>query len=160
VKEKPKPKPKPKPVKEKPKPVEQKPKPQPKPQPKPIDELSLDALFTEEELSRDLDEIEATTSSKVALLVSKIKLRVGSYWSRPPSARNGMMVSLKVNFLPNGQVASVTVLKSSGDPAFDRSAIRALKQGQPHDYLTEFGLVFFNNNFRSVTLNFRPEDLK
>ncbi len=128
--------------------------------PRNIDELSLASLLAQEDELREAQSEDEQEASQLAVLIKKIQLRVGSYWSRPPSARNGMQVSLQVRFLPNGEVASVSIINSSNDPAFDRSAINALKLSQPHSYLTDYGLSFFNKNFRSIVLQFSPEDLK
>lgn len=56
-----------------------------------------------------------------------IRIRASEGWSRPPSARNNMSVTLQIGMLPDGTVSSVTVLKSSGDGPFDSSAVAAVK---------------------------------
>ena len=47
---------------------------------------------------------------------------VAENWSRPPSARNGMEVELMIELVPTGDVVGVTIVRSSGSAAFDRSA--------------------------------------
>ena len=57
-----------------------------------------------------------------------IQQTVINYWSRPPSARNGMEAELSIQLIPTGEVVSVNVIRSSGNSAFDRSAINAVKK--------------------------------
>ena len=45
---------------------------------------------------------------------------------RPPSARNGMRCLLCVALLPTGEVLQVSVEETSGNEAFDNSAVRAV----------------------------------
>ncbi len=80
-------------------------------------------------------------------------------WSRPPSARNGMSVELKIRMLPTGELVDARITKSSGDPAFDRSAETAVIRAAPFRELSSLPINVFNANFRTLTLTFRPEDL-
>ncbi|MBH3436916.1 cell envelope integrity protein TolA [Pseudomonas citronellolis] len=87
-----------------------------------------------------------------------IRSRVSEGWSRPPSARNGMSVTVQINMLPDGTITNATVVRSSGDKAFDSSAVNAVRnvgritemQGlSPKDF----------NPYRSFKMTFTPEDL-
>lgn len=87
-----------------------------------------------------------------------IRLRAAEGWTRPPSARNNMSVSLRVNMLPDGTISAVSVSRSSGDIPFDNSAVAAVKNiGR----LTEMqGLSAQDfQPYRSFTMTFTPEDL-
>lgn len=87
-----------------------------------------------------------------------IRMRAAEGWTRPPSARNNMSVSLRVNMLPDGTITAVTVSRSSGDAPFDNSAVAAVKNiGR----LTEMqGLSAQDfQPYRSFTMTFTPEDL-
>lgn len=87
-----------------------------------------------------------------------IRLRAAEGWSRPPSARNNMSVTLQVSMLPDGTITSVTVSRSSGDAPFDNSAVAAVKNiGR----LTEMqGLSAQDfQPYRSFKMTFTPEDL-
>lgn len=83
--------------------------------------------------------------------------RVAENWSRPPSARNGMEVELMIELVPTGDVVSVSVVRSSGNTAFDRSAENAVRHAQrfvvPEDH------ELFENSFRRFRILFKPEDL-
>jgi colicin import membrane protein len=80
-------------------------------------------------------------------------------WSRPPSARNGMRTILQISMLPTGEVIDVTITQSSNDPAFDRAAETAAFRAAPFAELQSLPIRIFNDNFRSFSLTFQPEDL-
>ncbi len=83
--------------------------------------------------------------------------RVVANWSRPPSARNGMRARLLVELVPTGEVVGVTVLDSSGNAAFDRSAEAAVRKA--HDFEVPAEADLFERYFRRFSLLFKPEDL-
>ena len=167
---KPAPKPKPKPVAAKPKPQA---KPAPKPEPKPVEQPKPEPRLTEAELAalpradlaRALDEeeefvAEATAEEMAASYAALIQQTVVNYWSRPPSARNGMEALLSIQLIPTGEVVSVSVLKSSGNGAFDRSAINAVEKAGSFPELKNLPPREFERTFRRFRLLFRPEDLR
>ena len=78
-------------------------------------------------------------------------------WSRPPSARNEMEAKLLVELIPTGEVVLVTLLSSSGNSAFDRSAEAAVRKSRRFRVPDDHSL--FENRFRKFTLLFKPEDL-
>ncbi len=78
-------------------------------------------------------------------------------WSRPPSARNGMQALLMVELVPTGDVVAVTIVESSGNSAFDRSAEAAVRKSRSFDVPTQADV--FERYFRRFSLLFRPEDL-
>jgi TonB family protein len=167
VKPKVKPKPKPKPVqKTKPKP-KAKPKVVEKAEPKPEPRLSAEELaaIARSELSQAV-ESEAqtqqamTTDELAASYAALIQQTVVNYWSRPPSARNGMEVLLALQLIPTGEVVSVTVVKSSGNTAFDRSAVNAVQKAEQFPELKDLPSREFEKSFRRFRLLFRPEDLR
>lgn len=95
---------------------------------------------------------------EVQEFIGLIQQTISRNWVRPPSARTGMVVTLRINLLPGGELNSVNVIESSGNPAFDRSALAAVqKAGRfpvPNDP------VKFDRYFRSLKLRFNPEDLR
>ena len=165
-------KPKPKPVaRPKPKPVAKapakstpKPKTEPKPEPR-ITEEEL-AAITRADMARAMaaeDEVleaTATADEMAASYASLIQQTVVNYWSRPPSARNGMEALLQIQLIPTGDVVSVSVLKSSGNSAFDRSAVNAVEKAGSFPELQKLPNREFEKTFRRFRLLFRPEDLR
>jgi colicin import membrane protein len=89
-----------------------------------------------------------------------IQQTVVNYWSRPPSARNGMETLLSIQLIPTGDVVSVTIVKSSGNSAFDRSAVNAVEKAGSFPELQNLPSGEFEKTFRRFSLLFRPEDLR
>lgn len=88
-----------------------------------------------------------------------IQQLVTENWSRPPSARNGMRAVIQIKMLPTGELVDMRITQSSGDPAFDRSAENAVYRAAPFAELTALPIRIFNQNFRTLSLIFQPEDL-
>lgn len=84
---------------------------------------------------------------------------ISNQWSRPPDARNGMSVVLNLRLVPTGEVVSATIIKSSGNAAFDRSAEQAVARVGGFPELRDVPTPVFERNFRDFNLEFRPEDL-
>ncbi len=97
-----------------------------------------------------------TAQSYVALIAARIE----SNWSRPPSARKGMQCELSLRLVPTGQVIDVSITKSSGNPAFDRSAVLAVQKVERFAELQKVPPEVFERYFRVVQLVFSPEDLR
>ena len=113
-------------------------------------EDAQDAAATEA-ASSEFDLIQSATG-----LIQQL---VTGNWSRPPSARNGMRAIIQIKMLPTGELVDVIITQSSGDPAFDRSAENAVYRAAPFAELTALPIRVFNQNFRTLSLIFQPEDL-
>ena len=174
----PKPKPKPKPVVKKP---DETPKPKPKPavtkkptvaskpklvttavpQPAPrITREELSRIAREELAATAAAEQASATGAMSASFVALIQQTVINYWSRPPSARNGMEAELAIQLIPTGEVVSVTIVRSSGNSAFDRSAVNAVEKAGAFPELQTLPSAEFERTFRRFRLLFKPEDLR
>ncbi|MDH5736890.1 MAG: cell envelope integrity protein TolA [Gammaproteobacteria bacterium] len=99
-----------------------------------------------------------TDDEKAMAYVQRIQSDIIRNWSRPPSARNGMQTLLRVFLVPTGELVDVVVEESSGNDAFDRSALLAVEKAQPFEVPPEANL--FERQFRQFTVLFRPEDLR
>lgn len=120
----------------------------------------------QEQRRRDAEAAEAAAaeaaSSEFELVQSAtglIQQLVTENWSRPPSARNGMRAVIQIRMLPTGELIDARITQSSGDPAFDRSAENAVYRAAPFSELTALPIRVFNQNFRTLSLIFQPEDL-
>ena len=170
VKPKSKPKatpPKPEAVTPKPKPAPPKPNPIPKPtpaKPTPPQQSNRDAfaaIVRDELATADAQQQATVTAGEMsASFVSLIQRTVVNYWSRPPSARNGMECELSIQLIPTGEVVNVILVRSSGNSAFDSSAINAVQKAGAFPELQNLPSREFEKNFRRLTLIFKPEDLR
>jgi colicin import membrane protein len=114
-----------------------------------------EALAREEEFLA-----ETQTQSTAQSYVSLIAQRIEQNWSRPPSARVGMQVVLMIQLVPTGQVVDVTVVESSGNAAFDRSAEQAVKRVGRFTEVQDMPPEVFERHFRQLRLVFIPRDLR
>ncbi|MCB1676886.1 MAG: cell envelope integrity protein TolA [Halioglobus sp.] len=139
-------------------------RPEPRPEPR-ITPQEL-ARAARADLARALAEEEAqaaaaaTADEMAASYAALIQRTVVNYWSRPPSARNGMEALLSIQLIPTGDVVSVSVIRSSGSAAFDRSAVNAVEKAGSFPELQNLPAGEFEKTFRRFRLLFRPEDLR
>ncbi len=125
--------------------------------------------FTAEELAKltktNIDqslaaEGDSSEQDLTASYTALIRQTVVNYWSRPPSARNGMQTVLQLQLIPTGDIVGVTVVQSSGDAAFDRSAVNAVEKAARFPELQKLPPREFEKTFRRFKLLFKPEDLR
>ena len=100
------------------------------------------------------DEVEANSYRQL------IRQRLSENWSRPPSARRGMETLIRLQLVPTGRVVGITVLKSSGDSAFDLSVEQAAFKAAPFVELQQMPPSLFEKKFRQVDVSFSPQDLR
>lgn len=120
-----------------------------------LEDQLTDTLEDEEQMLQAI-EAEATAQSYLALISEGIRQN----WSRPPSARNGMKTRLLIQLVPTGRVVEVTVLESSGNAAFDRSAVQAVWRAEQFQELQEMDSTVFEQHFRQLRILFEPQDLR
>ena len=99
-----------------------------------------------------------TDDEQVMAYIGQIQRDIAKNWSRPPSARNGMQAILRVFLVPTGELVDVQIAESSGNTAFDRSAMVAVEKVSRFSVPDQPAL--FEKSFREFTLLFRPEDLR
>ena len=115
---------------------------------------SLDiAVMQEQGLQRAV-----TDDEKALAYVGQIQRDIINNWSRPPSARNDMHATLRVRLVPTGEVIDVEVEESSGNGAFDRSAVVAVRKAKT--FVVPPQSMLFERHFREFVVEFRPEDLR
>ena len=165
-------------------------KPKPKPKPKPATAPAPEPVVpepiiepetpkevpkperTQEQLSQEtLNDIESVLASEQLTqkgsvgsvsdqVAAVIKQAVIGRWTRPPSARNNMVAILEIALVPTGDVVGVTVLESSGNLAFDSSAVNAVEKVARFSEVKSLERAVFERDFRRFQLIFRPEDLR
>lgn len=121
----------------------------------------LEALAVEEQqrsMEKALaDEQQASKNAAITNdVVSRIQAKIYEAWRYPPSARPEMEVIVRISLVPTGEVIQVTLEKSSGNQALDRSVLAAVKRAQPLPVPEDSRL--FEQQFRNFVMSFRPED--
>ena len=128
----------------------------------PLGEEALGSAFEKELSLALLGEQNArkavTDDEKAMAYVVQIQREIIQNWSRPPSARNGMQTILRVHLVPTGEVVDVNIEESSGNSAFDRSAIQAVRKSGR--FVVPGDALRFERDFRVFTVLFRPDDLR
>ncbi len=140
---------------------ETKPEPEPKPTKQAADnrnlreleQKALDEALDAEAAASDAEFGENEAASYHAGMAQLIR----EQWSRPPSARRDMRVTLLIELVPTGELVAVKIGKSSGDPAFDRSAVDAVRAVRRFEVPPDRRL--FETDFRHIAFNFTPKDL-
>lgn len=120
---------------------------------------------TEEDFFTELNEedeflVEEENERMAQSYVSKISSRIEQNWNRPPSARKGMKTELLLSLVPTGKVVNVSIVKSSGNSAFDRSAELAVQKADRFPELQGMDPIVFERYFRQLRLVFNPQDLR
>lgn len=98
------------------------------------------------------DEIAGSLDDLIVKLVS-------DNWTRPPSARNGMSVEVQIEMLPDGTITGASVTRSSGDAAFDGSAVSAVRKVGRIPEMQQLDRATFDQLYRQRRAVFKPEDL-
>jgi len=173
VKPKVKPKPKPKPIvkpkvvkpviKEAPKPdleklkrEEEARKKAEKDQQRLVDEQALAAMLDDDDIEMQADD----DANIIAQYTAMISQQMHQRWKLPPSARRNMVALVSIRMVPTGELVTVTVAQSSGNEAFDQSAILAVQKAGRFAFMQGMPSRLFEAHFREFTFRFSPEDLR
>lgn len=121
-----------------------------------LQQQALDKAMLEEEMML-AEQAEAEVVNSYKAIITE---RIISKWSRPPSTRRGMICELVIQLVPTGKIITVNITKSSGNPAFDRSAEQAVRSVDQIPELQNMDINTFERNFRTIHLQFNPEDIR
>lgn len=135
-----------------------------------LKEQQLEALAESASKSREAEQRRqakeaAAAKARQAQMMSEsekfqalIRDRLSRAWYPPSSATSEMTATLEITLLPTGELVSVRLINSSGNTAFDNSALSAVRGLNrfpvPDDQAT------FERYFRQFSIEFNPERLK
>ena len=94
---------------------------------------------------------------EISFFSNLIRDQVIRNWKQPSSAHKGMTVEILITLVPTGEIIQVNLTKSSGNQAFDNSALNAVQKVSKFENL-DMGRKLFDNHFRKFTLVFNPEN--
>ncbi|MCP3867856.1 MAG: cell envelope integrity protein TolA, partial [Gammaproteobacteria bacterium] len=83
-----------------------------------------------------------------------IRQKINRSWVRPSGVGDGLKCLLRVRVAPGGTVIAATVVESSGNGAFDRSATHAVMKADPLP--VPAGSLF--EAFRDINFLFQPKN--
>ena len=117
-------------------------------------EQSLQQQLVAEEKARQ----DAARAARAATVVDQykalIRQRVSHSWSRPLGSAKGLKCTVRVRLTQSGGVLDAKVIKSSGNPVFDRSVENAVYKAEPLPLPDDPGLF---DNFREIDFIFDPD---
>lgn len=120
------------------------------------DEQALAAMLDGEDAEMQADD----DANLVAQYSAMISQQMHQRWKLPPSARRNMIALVKIRMVPTGDLVTVTIAQSSGNEAFDQSAILAVQKAGRFAFMKNLPSRLFEAHFREFTFRFSPEDLR
>ncbi len=127
------------------------------------DNKEISSILERLDLKRDLinptteKETKNTDLEKVMYFSSVIRDQIMSNWREPKSSKVGLKTEFIISLVPTGEVVDVSLTKSSGDKAFDQSALLAINKVNRF-YDLEMPRKLFDENFRKFTVVFSPKE--
>jgi len=112
-------------------------------------EQALQQQLAAEQAGREAARVQGV----VAEYIGYIQERIERSWLRPPGSAVGLSCVVQVSLIPGGEVARVQIVRSSGDPVFDRSVETAVYKASPLPLPPDAALF---KNFRDLRLIFKP----
>lgn len=112
-----------------------------------------------ESKTRALDELLGDMPVDAEKVDSLLVERISNNWHRPDSAKNGMQVTIEIGMNRKGKIQRVKVLKSSGDEAFDNSAVKAIQDVKVIPEVAALPTDTYTNMYKSRRVIFTPESL-
>lgn len=86
--------------------------------------------------------------------ISRIMEKVDANWKRPPGSSQLLSAEVRVRLGRNGSVLLVSIIRSSGDLAFDRAVEAAINRADPLPMPTSQSLL---SKFRDIKFVFKPD---
>ena len=118
----------------------------------------LETIKAEKDLLlREIIDNETKSSvEEIAFFSSLIRDQVIGSWKQPGSTKRGMKAEILITLVPTGEIIQVGLTKSSGNQAFDISALNAVQKVSKFENLN-MERKLFDKHFRKFTLVFNPE---
>ena len=109
----------------------------------------------ERALQAQLAEEQAQARAEHALseYIPYIQDKIQRSWLRPAGSPPGLTCLILVKLIPGGEVVSARVIRSSGDPLFDKSVETAVLKASPLPLPSDPGMFKY---FREINFNFDP----
>lgn len=95
-------------------------------------------------------------AAQIGEFTRAIDRKIKSVWRLPANVPAGLTTEMRITLLPGGEVASVVVIRSSGNPALDASAQEAVRRASPLPVPSDPAL--FREQFKVLTLKLKSEE--
>jgi colicin import membrane protein len=117
-------------------------------------ERALQEQLAREEQERAQAQAVSASAREIDRFKALIAQKVERNWTRPPEFHKGLVCTIRVRTVSSGEVVSAAVVRSSGNPLFDRSAEVAVRKATPLPVPEDPELF---RDFREFDFEFRPE---
>ena len=119
--------------------------------PKEID--NLEEYLKEEEIQKRISD----NADVVEQISYKVIKDIEALWIRPNSAKIGMFADFNLRISRLGIIENIEMKQTSGDNAFDRAALNAIRKYKQINYVRNLDDQTFQAYFSNFTLRFKPE---
>ena len=110
-------------------------------------EQALQAQLAEEQA-------QARAESALSQYIPYIQEKIQRNWLRPAGTPAGLSCLILVKLIPGGEVVAAKVVRSSGNPLFDRSVETAVLKASPLPLPADAAMFKY---FREINFNFKPD---
>ena len=119
--------------------------------PKEID--NFEEYLREEEIQKRIID----NADVVEQISYKVIKDIEALWIRPNSVKIGMFADFNLRINRFGFIENIEMKQTSGDKAFDRAALNAIRKYKQIKYVKNLDDQTFQTYFSNFTLRFRPE---
>ena len=120
-------------------------------EPKEID--NFEEYLKEEEIQKRISD----NADVVEQISYKVIKDIEALWIRPNSAKIGMFADFNLRINRLGIIENIEMKQTSGDNAFDRAALNAIRKYKQINYVRNLDDQTFQAYFSNFTLRFKPE---
>ena len=114
---------------------------------------NLDEYLEEEALQKKILE----NIDIVEQISSKVIKDIEELWIKPNNSKKGMFADFSLSLSRSGLIDDIELVQSSGNKAFDRAALNAIRKYKQVRYINTINDEEYRIYFPKFTLRFKPE---
>ena len=114
---------------------------------------NLDVYLEEEALQKKILE----NIDIVEQISSKVIKDIEELWIKPNNSKKGMFADFSLSLSRSGLIDDIELVQSSGNKAFDRAALNAIRKYKQVRYINTINDEEYRIYFSKFTLRFKPE---
>ena len=119
-------------------------------------ELEQISILEVKNKNSDVDKNKLISKTELENFSSIIKSQVMDNWKRPSQLKFNLRTEIQIILVPTGEIISASIIKGSGNLAFDESALTAISKVKSFEGLS-MQMSLFDQHFRNFILIFSPE---
>lgn len=114
---------------------------------------NFEEYLNEEEMQKTVSD----NTDVIEQISYKVIKDIEALWIRPNSAKAGMFTDFNLSISRLGIIENIEMKKTSGDKAFDRAALNAIRKYKQIKYVRNLDDQTFQAYFSNFTMRFKPE---